>query len=96
MSFVSCLGVFSATVHTAEIIHHTETQGTQRSTSFSVFSAFFAVKLSLVMNSTVNDYVFQLSAFVLPPSALDHHLQVLWHMRPFLSMDYCDILLGFL
>jgi hypothetical protein len=58
MSFVSCLGVFSATVHTAEIIHHTETQGTQRSTSFSVFSAFFAVKLSLVMNSTVNGYVF--------------------------------------
>jgi len=60
--------LFSATAHNAEIIHHTETQGTQRSTSFSVFSAFFAVKISLVMNSTVNGYVsqhFSLSAFQL-------------------------------
>jgi len=42
-----------------------------------VFSAFFAVKISLVMNSTVNGYVFQLfsfSAFILQPSALNLQL----------------------
>jgi hypothetical protein len=74
--------LFSATAHNAEIIHHTETHGTH---SFSVFSAFFAVKISLVMNSTVNGYVYrtgptgltgltELTDFSLQPSALNLQL----------------------